>query len=137
MTQRTRSVGRRGFLLGTAAFGAGALAYPAIIRGLVARQERTWLHGSHSALLTDAGYGPLNPMPDQDGNVRLALPQGFHYVTLGMTGSPMADGNPTPMAHDGMAAFPLPNGAVRLIRNHEDRNAPGQGSVLGGRRRKV
>jgi secreted PhoX family phosphatase len=31
----------------------------------------------------------------------------------------MSDGFPTPGAHDGMAAFPLPNGNVRLIRNHE------------------
>jgi secreted PhoX family phosphatase len=31
----------------------------------------------------------------------------------------MTDGFPTPGAHDGMAAFPLPNGNIRLIRNHE------------------
>ena len=33
----------------------------------------------------------------------------------------MSDGVATPLAHDGMAAFPLPNGNIRLIRNHEVR----------------
>ena len=41
----------------------------------------------------------------------------------------MSDGNLTPLALDGMAAFPGPRGTVRLIRNHEDRNPPGAGSV--------
>jgi secreted PhoX family phosphatase len=36
----------------------------------------------------------------------------------------MIDGFPTPKAMDGMAAFPLPNGNVLLIRNHEDNQAP-------------
>ena len=36
----------------------------------------------------------------------------------------MTDGFPTPKAMDGMAAFPLPNGNVLLIRNHEDNQAP-------------
>jgi uncharacterized protein len=43
----------------------------------------------------------------------------------------MSDGNLTPLAHDGMASFALPNGNVRLIRNHEDRNSPGAGSTGG------
>ncbi len=37
----------------------------------------------------------------------------------------MSDGNPTPIALDGMAAFPSPDGrTVRLIRNHEVRTDP-------------
>jgi hypothetical protein len=36
----------------------------------------------------------------------------------------MSDGNPTPIACDGMA-FTGPNGLVRLIRNHEVRTGPG------------
>jgi secreted PhoX family phosphatase len=43
----------------------------------------------------------------------------------------MSDGVPTPRAHDGMAAFPLPNGNIRLVRNHEDRDAPGIATVKG------
>ena len=36
----------------------------------------------------------------------------------------MDDGFPTPKAMDGMAAFPLWNGNVLLVRNHEDNQAP-------------
>ncbi len=36
----------------------------------------------------------------------------------------MSDGYPVPKAMDGMAAFPLPNGNIMLIRNHEDSDAP-------------
>lgn len=61
-----------------------------------------------------AGYGPLRPAgPD------LALPEGFSYTAFGVEGSAMSDGSITPGRHDGMAAFALPNGNVRLIRNHE------------------
>jgi uncharacterized protein len=42
----------------------------------------------------------------------------------------MSDGNVTPLALDGMAAFPHPSDhrLIRLIRNHEDRNPQGAGS---------
>jgi secreted PhoX family phosphatase len=78
-------------------------------------------------------YGPLQRTPDQRGVEVLALPAGFSYVTFSHTGSTMLDGNPTPLALDGMAAFPgRRRGQVRLIRNSEDRNRFGvQGSVLG------
>ena len=37
----------------------------------------------------------------------------------------MSDGFPTPRNHDGMTCFGMPNGQIRLIRNHEVRNAAG------------
>jgi secreted PhoX family phosphatase len=78
------------------------------------------------------GYGPLERMPDQRGIEVLALPKGFSYVTFGHAGSMMSDGNATPLALDGMRAFRGAGpGEVRLIRNHEDRNPAGQGSVGG------
>ena len=70
-------------------------------------------------------------MADQRGVEVLALPAGFSYVTFGHIGAPMSDGTPTPLALDGMAAFAGPHGGVRLIRNHEDRNPAGAGSVPG------
>lgn len=70
-------------------------------------------------------YGPLAPTPDQNGDAILALPEGFRYVTFSKTGSALLDGSqPVPRNHDGMGAFPGPDGTVRLIRNHELRNAP-------------
>jgi len=74
----------------------------------------------------DGGYGPLSPAGPE-----LALPAGFAYVMFGVEGSTMSDGNPTPKAHDGMAAFALPNGNVRLIRNHEDRDTAVNSRVKG------
>lgn len=77
-------------------------------------------------------YGPVSPMRDRTTGRRiLALPRGFKYATFGAIGSTMSDGNRTPLALDGMAAFPHPSGdkkLTRLIRNHEDRNPKNTGS---------
>lgn len=62
----------------------------------------------------DGGYGPLRAAgPD------LMLPEGFQYRMIGVEGTAMSDGNLTPRDHDGTAAFALPNGNIRLVRNHE------------------
>jgi uncharacterized protein len=65
----------------------------------------------------DGGYGLLKVAGPE-----LALPVGFGYTVLSHNGKPMSDGAPTPSAFDGMAAFAMPNGNVRLIRNHENRD---------------
>ena len=106
-------IDRREFFRSTARFGAGALG------GFSALQAISRLTGlssrlTHGAGRGEGGYGPLIPAGD-----RLALPEGFSYVALGPTGVIMDDDVPTPAAPDGMAAFPLPNGNIRLIRNHE------------------
>ena len=67
------------------------------------------------------GYGPLKPAGDH-----LSLPPGFQYSVVSAEGDLMDDGFPVPKAMDGMAAFPLPNGNILLIRNHEDSNTPAQ-----------
>jgi len=92
------------------------------------------------------GYGPLAPVtPSNAVDIAaagfpelalfpiLALPHGFHYRAFSIIGGILSDGNPVPVNHDGMAAFAHPTdpGVVRLIRNQEDRSAPGLGSVLG------
>ncbi|MBT3482063.1 MAG: DUF839 domain-containing protein, partial [Opitutales bacterium] len=61
------------------------------------------------------GYGSL--FPDPNGTLR--LPKGFSYQTLSKTGELMDDGFFVPGAHDGMAAFPGPDGLTILVRNHE------------------
>ncbi len=76
------------------------------------------------------GYGPLGPVADQNGDAILALPAGFSYVTFGKTGSPLGtDGLVHPRNHDGMGAFAGPDGTVRLIRNHENRNDAGDATL--------
>ncbi len=76
-------------------------------------------------------YGRVSPARDKTtGRKIIALPKGFQYATFGYIGSTMSDGSPTPLALDGMAAFPHPSDRklIRLIRNHEDRNPKGRGS---------
>jgi secreted PhoX family phosphatase len=123
------TLNRRSFLNRSALLaGSGVLSATALDRlvthDALARQHGRRPHGD--------GYGPLARVPDQRGVDVLALPEGFSYVTFGFIGSQMSDGNTTPLALDGMAAFRgAGHGEVRLIRNHEDRNPAGQGSVGG------
>lgn len=59
----------------------------------------------------------------------LALPRGFRYAVLGVTGDALTDGNVTPSAHDGMAAFRR-RGGVTLVRNHENRDVAASSTPL-------
>ena len=63
----------------------------------------------------------------------LALPPGFSYHTFGAFGSAMTDGFITPPIHDGMAAFDMGGGTLRIVRNHElgEGNDIPAGTVIG------
>ena len=63
----------------------------------------------------ETALGPLRPDP---GEV-LDLPEGFSYRIVSRAGDTMDDGLKVPPAHDGMAAFPGPDGSVTLVCNHE------------------
>ena len=117
-----RGISRKDFLAAGAGAGVGA-----VLSGLVARNAMSVpSKGRKQAGKDEGGYGPL-----QSAGPELALPAGFTYHMFGVEGSEMSDGNPTPKGHDGMAAFALPNGNVRLIRNHEDRDNPVNSEVNG------
>ena len=62
-----------------------------------------------------AGHGPLV----RDEKKVVELPAGFDYQVISRAGERMNDGFFVPAAHDGMAAFPGPNGTTVLVRNHE------------------
>jgi uncharacterized protein len=126
---------RRAFISRGAAVVGGGLVSTKAVEGLVARDA--FARHRHAE-----PYGPLQRVPDQRGVEVLALPAGFSYVTFSHTGSTMSDGNPTPLALDGMSAFGSRHHhrhghrdrLVRLVRNSEDRNLPGtQGGLLGDR----
>jgi len=137
------------------------------LRGAVATTGGVLVAGSVPALLADAvgatppdGFRGLGPVPDlRDGRVRLHLPPGFQYRSFHDTdtaapASPphpeqdplppvvLADGTVLPGRHDGMAAFPGPDGNVWLVRNHEQNGnrvggafgpgTPYDGAALGG-----
>jgi secreted PhoX family phosphatase len=139
---------RRTFITRAAVAGGGLLSYGAL--------ERLVLSDALGKRRQSGAqpYGPLRRVADQRGVEVLALPAGFSYVTFSHTGSTMSDGNPTPLALDGMGSFAggrrhggghKGNGGhrddrrggqrlVRLVRNSEDRNPAGTpGGVLGDR----
>ena len=125
MTQLKRGLARRQFLRG-AVTAAGAVAAIPAMQGLNVLGS----HGRVSAAKGFGGYGPLVPTADlRDGVKRIALPEGFQYRSFSLAGSLMSDGNKVPLAHDGMGLFNMPDGKFRLVRNHEDRNAPNAGST--------
>lgn len=64
---------------------------------------------------TASGYGALISDPDRI----LDLPHGFSYQLISSSGDRMDDHFRVPGKHDGMAAFPGPNGRTILVRNHE------------------
>ncbi|HEU4948432.1 MAG TPA: alkaline phosphatase PhoX [Kribbella sp.] len=111
------SIERRTFLRGSMAVAGGALvAGP--FQGFVARQAVADPKGN-------APFRALRAIPDErDGKVRLHLPEGFSYRSFHDTEFPVVlpDGTRLPGRHDGMGAFPSPNGNVLLVRNHELNN---------------
>jgi secreted PhoX family phosphatase len=106
---------RRSFLKGAAATATAAIPFGALVARTADAGDRKDRGRGH----TD-GYGPLFPQTDHTtGLPLLLLPRGFQYLSFGWTGDPLDNGQPTPGAHDGMAAFPGQRGRVTLIRNHE------------------
>ena len=97
---------RRSFLTTTAAFVGSWAVAPAFSSLLQAAPERE--------------RTPMHPVKDETTGLELLqLPEGFRYLSLGWTGDPLADGKPTPAAHDGMAVIADRNGILTLCRNHE------------------
>lgn len=106
---------RRSFLKNAALTAGAAIPLQALLARSAAAEP---LHAVRRG--DTAGYGPLFETPDgTTGLPLLLLPEGFKYVSFGWTGDVMANGLPTPGAHDGMAAFPAGQHTVRLVRNHE------------------
>lgn len=101
------SLSRR-HLLTLGALSTGATLFPQGLRMLYAKAEA-------GQTVQGTGFGPL--IKDPQGI--LDLPAGFQYRVFSKLGQRMSDGNPVPSLHDGMAAFPGPNGSTILIRNHE------------------
>ncbi|HEX4948819.1 MAG TPA: alkaline phosphatase PhoX [Blastocatellia bacterium] len=105
---------RQFFARSASAAAGGTLLHSGLFAGLVARSARA----DHD-LRDRTGYGPLVPAGPE-----LELPRGFRYAIISKEGEEMTDGYPTPKAMDGMAAFPLRNGNIALVRNHEDAEQP-------------
>lgn len=120
---------RRGFLRSSGTLAGAAVLAPSL-QGLVACTRTattgTTARSVQRAARGDGGYGLL-----RIAGPELSLPPGFSYTVISRPGQMMADGNPTPTAFDGMAAFSLANGNIRLIRNHENRDPVALARVKG------
>lgn len=101
------SLSRRRFISHTAAVTAG-------FAGLRAFASVSPANALEQAA-DEFGYGPL--VKDRDGI--MDLPVGFSYQIISRRGEKMDDGFFVPGKHDGMAAFPGPDGLTVLVRNHE------------------
>ena len=120
---------RRAFLGRTAAFAGAGLFSSTALETLLNRQALR----RRASAIAGTSTAQLFPTPDlTTGREPAGAPKGFSYRTFGAIGSTMSDGNITPLALDGMAAFPHPTdpNLIRLIRNHEDRNGTNNPSNL-------
>ncbi len=123
------SIDRRLFLKQFASAGGGAMLTPSLT-GLIAC-NRASTRAGRATHADGRGFGSADPrnliikpygdlVPGADCP-ELEIPESFRCVRLSSGGLPstVRDGLTVPNAFDGMAAFPLPNGNVRLVRNHE------------------
>ena len=126
------TIGRRSFLGRAGALAGGAVVSTTALQRLTASvaYAQSGPEADRRRGRKGRGYGSLSPMADQNGDEILALPAGFSYVTFSKTGRPLLSGEGlVPRNHDGMGAFEGPDGTVRLIRNHENRNRAGDANL--------
>ncbi len=107
---------RRTFLRRSASLAGGAILAPSLA-GLAACSRTMSGAAPVRVRARSGGYGELMPSEECP---ELWIPRGFSCMRVSQAGQPMkSGGGPVPPGVDGMAAFALPNGNVRLIRNHE------------------
>lgn len=122
---------RRGFLRRAAALSGTALFTPSL-GGLSAWSTLDAAAAQRLRPRDNGGYQELVQSPDCP---ELWIPPEFRVIALSRTSGPsQADaGFTVPNGVDGMSAFALPNGNIRLIRNHELGNSAARAVPLGSR----
>ncbi len=101
----------------------------------VARARRAGSDELWRLLRPGSPIGQRRAVPDaRDGVERLLLPEGFNYRSFGIAGETMSDGNICPASHDGSAVFAMPDGRLRLIRNHEVDSPSNETTAVAGER---
>lgn len=109
---------RRQFLRNAAALSSGAIVAPSLAGLTFWSKDACAQRGSRARAGGSTGYGELLQCEHAP---EIWIPQNFRCVRVSETRAP-SRANPdfvVPPAIDGMAAFPLPNGNIRIIRNHE------------------
>lgn len=116
-----QSTGRRALLSAGLGVAAGALAAfsPAVGPFFLRSGRGAFLApAAASAQGVFGGYGPL--VPDPNPRPIIDLPEGFQYRVLIERGDRLSNGDPWPGQADAMAAYPLENGRILLVVNHEN-----------------
>ncbi|MDE0073152.1 MAG: DUF839 domain-containing protein [Gammaproteobacteria bacterium] len=123
------TLGRRTFLSRLASAGGLAACAPSLAGLVACGSERRGEAVDPSSWIIEP-YGPLVRSPDCP---ELEIAEHLHCVRLSSGGvpSPVREGFLVPNAFDGMAAFPMANGNVRLIRNHEMTDPPESARPIG------
>jgi len=127
---------RRNFLRDSFKYAGGALIAAPSLAGLAACNDVDSLAPSENPALARArrnnsvGYGDLVPAND---SLPFLIPAGFTLRLISRAATPMArpGAGLVPNAFDGMAAFPMSNGNVRLVRNHEIRDPAAETTPIG------
>ena len=133
------TIARRAFLRQFATAGGSAILTPSLAglsawslspRGGRSDPGGAAGHARDPLDLLITPYGRLVPSADCP---EIEIPERFRCVRLSRGGveSSVRPGLTVPNAFDGMAAFPLPNGNVRLIRNHEMIDRPDTARPIG------
>ncbi|MCS1408074.1 MAG: hypothetical protein M2R45_01239 [Verrucomicrobia subdivision 3 bacterium] len=105
-------ISRRGFLRQSGGVAAGFVGLQRLLDGPLVAAAAPTVQAYQSEV---EAYGKLVRDPKRI----LDLPKGFEYTVVSVMGDPMSDGFRTPGAPDGMAAFPLDDDRVVVVRNHE------------------
>ncbi len=127
-------IDRRNFLRDTFKYAGGALIAAPSLAGLAACNDVDPMAPGAPDLArgrrnNGAGYGDL--IPDPSG-LPFLIPAGFTLKRLSLSGDMMVGNSErVPYANDGMGAFGMPNGQVRLVRNHEIRNTANTAPAMG------
>jgi len=120
---------RRAFLRRAAAASGGVLFAPSL-GGLT-----LWSDASAASVLRSRDNGGYGELVQSEDCPELWIPREFRVVRLSQSRA-ASQADPSfivPNAMDGMAAFPLPNANIRLIRNHEMTNPATRAEPLGTR----
>jgi uncharacterized protein len=131
VAESRRNFLRTGVRLTTGAFAASSLA------GLVAcnAAEPSGPDGDITLRRAPRGSGGYGPISLDPGGLPFLIPAGFRLRQISRAGDPMkrSGAGPVPNAFDGMAAFAMSNGNIRLIRNHEIRDSAAASVPFGSR----
>ncbi len=129
----TTPVDRRSFLRKSSLMASAALIAPSLT-GLVSCSDPIApfdTNGMRASLNRGlgGGYGALEPVKKYP---EISIPRGFFAERLSVRGDMMDDGIRVPQALDGMGAFAMGGGIVRLVRNHEIRDTASSAKPFAG-----